>query len=83
MDMSNLTAILPPLHWIALEIVGLVLLAIGAAHYFGDADIVPAALRFEYFELSLMIVGGIFMIPAFVHWMKIQRRIRAAHGAGK
>jgi hypothetical protein len=57
MDMSNLTAILPPLHWIALEIVGLVLLTVGLADYFGDAGVIPATLRFDGLEVGLMIVG--------------------------
>ena len=53
---------IPPLY-IALDAIGCVLAGVGMAEYFAQVNVVPASLQFENFDIAMIVVGVILVIP--------------------
>ena len=53
---------IPPL-FIALDAIGCVLAGIGLAEIFVDSNLVPESMRFENYEIAMIVVGVILVIP--------------------
>ena len=65
-----------PLWLIALDMIGVVLLGLGMAKYFAGVDVVPTALLLDESGLSLMLVGGLLMLPMMWHLIRGMSRGR-------
>lgn len=63
-----------PLHLLALDAVGVVLVGLGLAELFAATGLVPPAFQFENYSIVMVVVGGLLMMPAIVHIIK------SAHG---
>ena len=53
----------PPVFLVLLDAVGAMLVGIGAAERFAETHLVPAPLRFENYDLVMMVIGGFLMVP--------------------
>lgn len=49
---------------------GALAMGFGAANVFGGIDVIPAALRFEDYGPTLMVIGGVLMVPELVLFLR-------------
>lgn len=53
-----------PLLFILLDIVGTLCLLLGLYDYFASGErLLPMSLQFQYYEFTLMMIGGLLMLP--------------------
>lgn len=65
-----------PLGILTLDLVGVVLAGLGFAKMYTGIDILPAAFQFDDSGWTLMIVGGLMMLPfMFFTLSKIRERV--------
>jgi uncharacterized membrane protein len=66
----------PPVMALILNLVGLALIGVGAAELFIQIGVTPEPYRFEYFDVTMIVVGFLLFVPLIVLTMK--RNIKAA-----
>ncbi|WP_341503702.1 hypothetical protein [Gallaecimonas sp. GXIMD4217] len=59
-----------PLPIIIIDMVGVLLLGLGLAERFGQLELVPPSLRFAQYDLVLMVLGGLMMLPVLIWTLK-------------
>lgn len=74
--MAEQTGFKIPLGLLVLDGIGAMLVGLGLAKMFGDVDIVPANLLFDDKGWTLVIVGGLLMLPFMFNFFS-QIRARA------
>lgn len=76
--MSDTMPSLFPLHLLALDIIGTVLLAAGVAEFFTQAGFVPEWFMFPYYEYVLMAAGVVLMLPLIVNIVYVRKNASAS-----
>lgn len=56
-----------PFDLLALDFVGVLLLALGVLEGFTDKNLVPEALKFEHYPWVLIVAGLLLMAPLLLH----------------
>ena len=49
---------------------GALAMGFGAANVFGGVDVMPAALRFENYGATLMVIGAVMIVPELIHFLR-------------
>lgn len=65
--MGKKTAFPIPPYYLFLDVIGAILIGVGLARYFGQVDIIPAAMRFENYDVYFLVSGFLLMLPAIFH----------------
>lgn len=60
-----------PISLIILDGIGAILVAIALAEMFGEFDIIPDALKFNNYQIIMIITGVLLMIPFIIHVINI------------
>lgn len=66
---------IPP-YFLFLDTLGAVLVGLGLAKYIAQVDIIPAAMRFENYDLFFMGFGFVIMLPAIFHIIAKARAVK-------
>lgn len=77
--MNNRTPLKIPLRLLVLDAIGLVLVGVGLADWLAGTQLVPAGLRFEDYEIVMIIIGVALMVPMYRHIIGYVRA-GGAHG---
>jgi len=60
-----------PIHMIVLDLLGATLAALGLVEWFTALSFIPDQLKFEYYYITMVIIGVLLMIPMHVHIFKM------------
>ena len=64
-----------PISLLVLDMIGSLLVGLGLAKMFAGIDILPAALQFDEKGWTLIILGGLMMLPFILHlFAKLRER---------
>jgi hypothetical protein len=63
---KNEAPTIPP-NLLMLDVIGMILIGIGLAKYFGGVDVLPAEVRFEDYGVVLILAGLALSLPAMLH----------------
>ncbi len=56
-----------PMHMIVLDLFGAMLAALGLLEWFTELSFVPDQLKFEYYFILMIVIGGLMMLPMHLH----------------
>ena len=59
-----------PLPLMILDGLGALLLGLGLAEWLAGTDLMPQALRFDYYPQVMVIVGALLMLPMILHLLR-------------
>lgn len=77
--MSNTTRFL---FFVVLDGFGTLMLVLGLADWFGDAELVPRSLQFPGYDKFLVIAGLLLALPLALHVIGRARRVRQERASG-
>ncbi|MDD2833334.1 MAG: DUF1418 family protein [Methylotenera sp.] len=67
-----------PFSLIMLDVMGVLLLALGVAKHFTAVDIIPEHYQFESYGLVFIFVGVVLMLPMLLHvlnWIRANKKM--------
>ncbi len=59
-----------PIPLLILDMIGVLLFAIGLSDWLGNSNFVPKNLQYQDYEKTMVVLGVLFMVPFILHMIK-------------
>ncbi|KRT54170.1 DUF1418 family protein [endosymbiont of Ridgeia piscesae] len=66
---------LPP-QLLLLDMLGAILMGVGLADWLANTSLVPESMRFENYDIVMVVVGGLMMLPPLIYIVRTALELR-------